>query len=213
LVSGCCMYTFITGTLCFFLIEELRLIGDGFIGTIPSEFGRMTNMKSFSVTTTSVEGTIPPAVFDGMRKLQMLYISESEISGKIPTEIGLCVDLDIVWFGFVDLSGTIPTEVGLLTSLEKMFLSKAHVTGTLPTELGRMVSLVMLFLVNNDLQGTIPIELEQLTNLNELVLTGNLQLNGKAPDLCGMARYELDLCFDCSCCTTPKNFDRCSYPL
>eukprot|EP00549_Striatella_unipunctata_P013252 CAMPEP_0118712216 /NCGR_PEP_ID=MMETSP0800-20121206/24645_1 /TAXON_ID=210618 ORGANISM="Striatella unipunctata, Strain CCMP2910" /NCGR_SAMPLE_ID=MMETSP0800 /ASSEMBLY_ACC=CAM_ASM_000638 /LENGTH=204 /DNA_ID=CAMNT_0006617147 /DNA_START=1 /DNA_END=615 /DNA_ORIENTATION=+ len=147
----------------------------------------MTNMKSFSVTTTSVEGTIPPAVFDGMRKLTEFIINDAHISGKIPTEIGYLERIVKIECNRVDLSGTIPTEVGLLTSLEKMFLSKAHVTGTLPTELGRMVSLVMLFLVNNDLQGTIPIELEQLTNLNELVLTGNLQLNGKAPDLCGMA--------------------------
>jgi len=204
LVSGCCMYTFITGTLCFFLIEELRLIGDGFIGTIPSEFGRMTNMKSFSVTTTSVEGTIPPAVFDGMRKLQMLYISESEISGKIPTEIGLCVDLDIVWFGFVDLSGTIPTEVGLLTSLGAAGLQDAGFTGTLPTELGHCSLLQEILLSSNDLQGTIPTELAGLTRLSTLDLANVMNLTPPVPEkLCNleMKTFVVESYMNCECCT------------
>eukprot|EP00549_Striatella_unipunctata_P021372 CAMPEP_0118723326 /NCGR_PEP_ID=MMETSP0800-20121206/31943_1 /TAXON_ID=210618 ORGANISM="Striatella unipunctata, Strain CCMP2910" /NCGR_SAMPLE_ID=MMETSP0800 /ASSEMBLY_ACC=CAM_ASM_000638 /LENGTH=161 /DNA_ID=CAMNT_0006631743 /DNA_START=1 /DNA_END=486 /DNA_ORIENTATION=+ len=161
----------------------------------------MTNMKSFSVTTTSVEGTIPPAVFDGMRKLRQLYMIDSEISGTIPTEIGYLESMvNFRCFG-IDLSGTIPTEVGLLTSLEMMVLRNVGCTGTLPTELGDMVSLVQLYLSENDLQGTIPIELEKLNDLNELSLLGNLKLTGTPPDLCDLTTYQLDPYFDCPCCT------------
>jgi len=208
LVSGCCMYTFITGTLCFFLIEELRLIGDGFIGTIPSEFGRMTNMMFFVAADTSFEGSIPPALFDGMRKLIEFELYSTEISGEIPTEIGYLESLVECTFVNIDLSGTIPTEVGLLTSLVALEMQNTGCTGTLPTELGRMVSLAWLTLSNNDLQGTIPIELEQLNNLEKVIIKGNPKLTGTtAPDLCNLQTYELEITsfVDCPCCTNREN--------
>jgi hypothetical protein len=66
-----------------------------------------------------------------------------------------------------DLTGTLPTELGLLTGLEYVDLSFNQFTGTLPTELGNLSNLSELYLEYNEIRGTIPSSLGNLDLLSK----------------------------------------------
>ena len=78
-----------------------------------------------------------------------------------------------------NLTGTIPTQLGNLTSLTRLDLSVNGLTGTIPTQLGNLTSLQTLSLWGNELSGEIPAELGNLTSLTRLSLNQN-NLTGRS---------------------------------
>ena len=95
------------------------------------------------------------------------------------------------------LTGTIPAELGQLTQLKKLYLDNNQLTGAIPRELGQLTQLTMLHVHENQLTGAIPRELGQLTQLTELHLAYN-QLTGAIPRELGQLTQlkELDLCYN-----------------
>ena len=73
----------------------------------------------------------------------------NDLTGKIPTELGLLSSLTFLSLGPNRLTGTLPTEIGLLTSLTDLRLYFNTFTGTLPTEIGLLTSLTDLGLSDN----------------------------------------------------------------
>jgi Leucine-rich repeat (LRR) protein len=62
------------------------------------------------------------------------------------------------------LTGEIPSEIGNLTNLTKLYLNGNQLTGSIPSEIGNLTHLNFLYLHNNQLTGEIP---ESLCNLVE----------------------------------------------
>lgn len=58
-----------------------------------------------------------------------------------------------------DLSGTLPTELGLLETLSALSLQETSIFGSIPSEIGMLKKLQILELQNTKLGGTLPIEL------------------------------------------------------
>ena len=117
-----------------------------------------------------------------LTELHFLDLSDNQLSGAIPPELG---DLSPQGLVSLDLSanqlnGTIPAELGDLRSLNVLHLNDNQLTGEIPAELGDFGSLTELSLGNNRLSGAIPLELGSLTLLLKLDLGGN-QLTGEIP--------------------------------
>ena len=72
-----------------------------------------------------------------------------------------------------ELSGPIPAEIGDLTNLRHLDLSNNQLSGPIPPELGNLTNLRYLDLSNNQLTGELPPELTNLTNLQHLDLSRN----------------------------------------
>ena len=98
-------------------------------------------------------------------RVTRLDLSENQLSGTIPAEIGNLTSLTTLSISFNQLSGTIPVEIGNLTSLEHLLLGSNQLSGTIPAELGNLTRLISLGLENNQLSGTIPAEIGNLTSL------------------------------------------------
>jgi Leucine-rich repeat (LRR) protein len=79
------------------------------------------------------------------------------------------------------LTGSIPPEIGNLTNLTQLYLYHNQLTGSIPSEIGNLTNLTELNLYNNQLTGSIPSEIGNLTNLIELNLYDN-QLTGEIPE-------------------------------
>ena len=79
----------------------------------------------------------------------------------------LCVS---IFAGTNELSGEIPSELGLLTSIEELRLGHNNIDGNIPTELGSISRLKLIELDDNNLTGSIPTEFGFLSGLEVIVI-------------------------------------------
>ena len=121
-----------------------------------------------------------------------LSLSENELSGEIPPELGNLANLQWLLLWGNRLSGEIPTELGNLTNLQGLSLARNELSGEIPAELGRLADLEVLELGENELTGTIPAELGRLSNMEALLLWSN-QLTGEIPAELGSLASLTDL--------------------
>ena len=109
-----------------------------------------------------------------------LSLSNNQLSGEIPAEIGNLTNLTALYLGYNDLSGEIPAEIGNLNNLTNLDLRGNQLSGEIPAEIGNLTNLTILWLSNNQLSGEIPATIGNLTNLTSLNLRNN-QLSGEIP--------------------------------
>ena len=142
---------------------------DGVKGTIPTEIGRLTNLQKFAA-------------------------ADGDLSGSIPSEFGLCTDLEILSLNNNRrLSGTLPKEFGELTMLEVLVVTASSLSGTIPSVLGRCTNLSLVELFDTDLTGKIPDSLCDLLGAGTL---GKLTVDCRVDSFTGLSPME------CSCgCT------------
>ena len=119
-----------------------------------------------------------------------LSLSNNQLKGEIPAEIGNLADLRWLNLRGNQLSGTIPPELDNLANMRHLDLSNNHLKGQIPAELGNLPNLEDLDLGGNELSGTIPPGLGNLANLEGLSLWRN-QLSGEIPpELGNLLRLE-----------------------
>ena len=160
-------------------VVGLDLPQNGLSGTIPSELGRLTNLRWLSLSSNQLSGEIPPELGD-LTNLESLYLLSNELSGEIPPELSGLANLQSLWLYNNQLSGEIPLELGDLANLVKLSLEGNQLSGDIPSELGDLANLQSLILSRNELIGDIPSDLGNLANLEWLVLSDN-QLTGEIP--------------------------------
>lgn len=117
-----------------------------------------------------------------------LALSERQISGTLPVEIGNITRLKSLHLDRNQLTGSIPTSIGNLTQLDDLRLYSNLLSGGIPTEIENLGSLKKLWLMNNNLTGNIPPELGNLSQLDDLRLHTN-QLSGSIPTEIGNINY------------------------
>ena len=117
---------------------------------------------------------------DANGRVKGLYLSDNQLSGQMPPELGNLSNL--WWMGLSEnqLSGQIPQDLGNLSNLGSLWLGENQLSGEIPPELGNLAKLIYLSLSGNQLSGEIPPELGNLAKLYYLSLSGN-QLDGCAP--------------------------------
>lgn len=135
------------------------------------------------LTQNNLEGPIP-AELGSLDRLEALDFWNNRLNGTIPPELGQLSDLGTLWLAGNELTGSIPPELGKLKNLWQMSLAGNQLSGNIPGALGRAAGLSTLFLSNNALSGPIPSEFGQLKNLWELYINNN-RLSGEIPSALG----------------------------
>ena len=150
-------------------------IGDDY-DNYPAAYGRVTDIK---IENALLGGATLPPSFKNLEALQILSISDSQLSGSIPAH--LSSKLSLLWLKGNALTGPIPTEIGLLTKMDCLGLQNNLLTETIPTEIGSLKKMRQIQLYNNKLSGSIPSELALCGNeLQDLILFNNV-LTGTIP--------------------------------
>ncbi|PQQ04703.1 tyrosine-sulfated glycopeptide receptor 1-like [Prunus yedoensis var. nudiflora] len=107
----------------------------------------------------------------------MIDVSNNNMNGSIPTEIGQLMLLHALNLSGNNFSGNIPTQISNQQNLEALDLSRNALSGNIPSPLASLHFLHALNVSYNDLRGPIPTS-TQLQSLNASALEGN-------PKLCG----------------------------
>jgi hypothetical protein len=95
-----------------------------------------------------------------LTRLQVLYVMDhgENVSGTIPTEIGLLTDLENLNVGYNGIHGTLPTQIGDIgDSLLEIRIQGTQLSGSIPTQFSRLTKLRFLHLDHNRLGGVVPL--------------------------------------------------------
>jgi Leucine-rich repeat (LRR) protein len=188
-------------------VTSLLLYSNNLKGKIPSELGKLSELKRLSLARNNLSGEIPislealsqlvyldlsnnqlsgtiPLSMGTISLLKELYLNNNQLSGKIPNSLGDLAHLEVMKLYKNNLVGEIPPAFGALLNLESLSLSENNLTGAIPSELGQLISLTYLDLKSNRLSGMIPVEFGNLEALTGLYLQHN-QLSGTIPSSFG----------------------------
>ena len=136
-----------------------------------------------------------PAQIGRLTDVQWLSLWGNQLQGEIPSTIGSLDNVHTLSLWANQFRGSIPAELGDMASLEWVALGINQLTGTIPAELGNLANLTHMDFTLNRLSGAIPAELGNLTNLVWLGFWAN-QLSGEIPpelgNLTNLTRLDLD---------------------
>ncbi|XP_010274094.1 PREDICTED: polygalacturonase inhibitor 2-like [Nelumbo nucifera] len=127
------------------------------IGSIPAAVGdlRYLEILDFSYIN-NLTGSIPYSITK-LQNLKSLTISRTSVTGPVPEFLSQLKNLESLDLSFNELSGPIPASLADLTKLGYLVLRVNKLTGTIPDSLGRFKSNFTTFdLSHNELSGTIP---------------------------------------------------------
>lgn len=150
--------------------------------TFPFALSQMKSLQSLRLDNNDISGTLPSFIgLSAFPSLTMFTLSGNRLSGTIPSSF-----LQSVYFKrpiHISLSdnrleGALPSSLNVMVS--SLSFSNNRLNGTIPSSLGKLIILTGLFLSNNQLTGTIPSSLKSLTDLKELSLNDNM-LTGSIP--------------------------------
>jgi len=144
------------------------------------EYYSVLNTTVLNLSNSGLSGEIPSEI-GNLTNLERLYLYGNQLTGSIPPEIGNLTNLGQLVLSGNQLTGSIPPEIGNLTNLTGLYLYENQLTGSIPPEIWYLTNLTYLSLGSNHLTGFIPPEIGNLTNLERLYLDGN-QLTGEIPE-------------------------------
>ena len=78
-----------------------------------------------------------------------LDLRSNSLSGAVPPEIGILINLSHLHLGFNQLTGTLPSELGNLTRLEFLDLRYNRLWGELPSSMTALTRLISLYSLGN----------------------------------------------------------------
>jgi Leucine-rich repeat (LRR) protein len=165
------------GTLPTKLFElkfsQLRLSGNHFFGTIPSEIGKLSpSLLGLDLSLNSFTGTIPSSLM--MEKLRYLTLDSNSLNGTIPSSISQLSQLYLLSLSTNHLTGPLPSSMSQMTALQQVFLHRNSLSGSIPLGLFRQFPyLHQLALHANNFVGTLPSQIGCLTSLTHLSLNSN----------------------------------------
>ncbi|PIN23776.1 Serine/threonine protein kinase [Handroanthus impetiginosus] len=150
----------------------LSLYGNQLIGSIPKSFGNMQNLQGLFISWNRISGSIPDNLC-GLENLNSLWLYQNRITGPIPDCMGNLTALRDLNIGNNKLSSGIPTSLWLLNDLLQLNLSSNSLTGSLPQDLGNLKAATLLDLSMNQFLGIIPTSIGDMQDLINLSLAHN----------------------------------------
>ncbi|MFC2125859.1 leucine-rich repeat domain-containing protein [Bacteroidota bacterium] len=123
-----------------------------------------------------------------------LNLSDNQLSGSIPTEIGDIPNLQYLRLSNNELTGSIPPEIANPPNLYNIYLNDNQLTGSIPVEIGNITNLSNLYLYNNQLSDSVPSSIVNCTNLYRLYIYNNEIVD--LPDLSSLTNLDRLLVYE-----------------
>lgn len=142
--------------------------------------------------STTKTGWYGVYVIDG--HVTSVVISNNNLTGQIPKEIGQLKYLQLLHFNSNKLTGNIPIEIGQLTNLRSISLTGNKLSGSIPEEFYNLQMLTSASLNANELSGSLSPNIKKLINLVHLDWSFN-QISGAIPSEIGELSKNLEILY------------------
>lgn len=172
-------------------LEYFYAYSCGLQGTIPNEFGNLTNLLLLSLLGNQLTGSIPVTLVNS-QKLQGLALSSNRISGPIPDTLCELQNLNGILLHENQITGAIPVCIGNLTALRSLSIGNNKLNSSIPAGLWQLSDLLELNLTSNFLTGSLPLDIGNLKVATLLDLSMN-QLSGVIPTSVGNLQSLINL--------------------
>ncbi|GLU06075.1 hypothetical protein SLE2022_231380 [Rubroshorea leprosula] len=159
-------------------LDFLSLNSNNFGGQIPPSIGNLSNLSWLDLTDNQIEGPIPVSNettpgLDMLVHTKHFHLGKNKLSGEIPEQIfSSSMTLVHVLFDSNNLTGPIPSTLGLVQSLQVIRFDNNSLSGSVPSTLDNLKNLKDLYLSYNNLNDSLP-SLIGMSNLKTLDLSNN----------------------------------------
>ncbi|XP_030553029.2 MDIS1-interacting receptor like kinase 2-like [Rhodamnia argentea] len=162
-------------------VAKIHLPGASLGGNLTGlNFLSFGNLVSLNLSQCNLTGPMPPQI-GSLSKLMHLNLSRNILSGRLPPTLSNLTRLSLLYLGNNMISGELdPCLFSNWTKLRFLELQNNNFTGKIPSEIGLLTDLVELAICNNRLNGSIPHEIGNLKHLDAIALYGNY-LTGPIP--------------------------------
>lgn len=126
---------------------------------------------------------------DENKKVTRIDLSENNLQGSLPTELGLLESLKTVNFDSNRITGKIPNSITALTNLTSFSVESNRLTGKIPSKISELVNIAELKLNHNEFSGSIPASVCALREQSLYLLWADCDDHGHAAAV------------KCKCCT------------
>jgi len=170
-------------------------------------FANLPKLFYLSMGGNQYSSSIPASIYS-LPSLERLYIESSDLTGNLEFLQNMPTILEFWMDDNPNITGTIPTTIGLVTTLASLSLTKLSLKGPLPSELGKLSGMVQMWLYDNALTGTIPSEIGNLAAMS-IFEVNSTSIQGTMPsEICALtSNLLISLAADCksevncTCCT------------
>ncbi|KAE9594098.1 hypothetical protein Lal_00039590 [Lupinus albus] len=139
------------------------------------------DVVEINLKSVNLQGLLPSNFKSLKWSLKILILSSTNITGRIPKEIGDSRELILIDLSGNSLTGEIPEDICRLSKLQSLSLHTNFLEGNIPFNIGNLSSLVNLTLYDNQLSGEIPKSIGFLGKLQVFRAGGNKNLKGELP--------------------------------
>ncbi|CAN1300624.1 Receptor-like protein 6 [Linum perenne] len=155
------------------MLQELHLSYCQFHGRFPNRVFLNPNLRIVEVRNNSlITGTLPEFPI-GNNLLQVIDLSDTKFSGKLPDSIHNLASLEELHLDNCIFHGVIPSSINTLTELRSLSLSGNNFSGQIPPSLFILPALQMLALSSNQLEGQLGEFHNSSSQLSQIDLSHN----------------------------------------
>jgi hypothetical protein len=122
------------------IVTSLSLSDNNLVGKLAGDVSALSELNALEFHSNYIEGTIPPSFYT-MTSLSVLFLDDNYISGSISNSIGK-MNLERLTLSDNDMVGSIPAEMGDMKDLVMVWLfNNEKMEGGIPESLGGLEKL------------------------------------------------------------------------
>ncbi|KAK9178309.1 hypothetical protein WN943_027499 [Citrus x changshan-huyou] len=136
-------------------------------------------VTALDISQFNLQGTVPPQL-GNLSSLTTLNLSHNKLSGSVPTSLYTMHTLKFLDFTDNQLSGSVSSFVFNMSSILDIRLTNNRLSGEIPHEIANLRNLEALVLGMNNLVGVVSAIIFNMSSLKVLILINN-SLSGSLP--------------------------------
>ncbi|KAL8538246.1 hypothetical protein ACS0TY_000283 [Phlomoides rotata] len=173
-------------------LTHLDLSRTGLQGNLPATIFEKPNLQILRLNDNyGLNGSLPKSLnWSNVHSIQVLDLSRTSISGRLPDSIGLMTNLNYLGLSLCRFSGPIPESISNITAISHLDVSLNHLEGQLLDALWGLQKLTHLGLSYNSFVGQIPSSLTNMSRLEYLDISSNA-FTGPLPSAAGHGLQKL----------------------